>query len=141
MSTPTFPTVDSDGNALVPSSRSYESGDFPVKTYKAQNGSEVRILYGSNRTNMRLSLTYANIKDADAEQFLDHYIAVQGTFKTFVLGRFSDSQGSARGGWDGRRDSLGAETSGNAYRYEKAPQLAQVRPGISTVTVNLIGVL
>lgn len=141
MSTPVFPTVDSDGNGLVPSSRSYESGDFPVKTYKAQNGSEVRILYGSNRTNMKLSLTYANIKDADAEQFLDHYIAVQGTFKTFGIGVFDQNQGSARGGWDGRRDSLGAATSGNAYRYESAPQLVQVRPGVSTVTVNLIGVL
>ena len=141
MSTPSFPAIDSDGIALVPSSRSYESGDFPVKTYKAQNGSEVRILYGSNRTNMRLSLTYANIKDADAEQFLDHYIAVQGTFKTFELAPFAEYRGSARGGWSGRRDSLGAATSGNAYRYEKAPQLVQVRPGISTVTVNLIGVL
>lgn len=27
------------------------------------------------------------------------------------------------------------------YRYESAPQLTQVRPGVSTVTVNLIGVL
>ena len=27
------------------------------------------------------------------------------------------------------------------YRYERAPQLTQVRPGVSTVTVNLIGVI
>ena len=120
---------------LVPTSRSFESGDYPVKTFKAQNGSEVRILYGDKRTNMKLSLSYANITDAEAEQFLDHYDEVQGTFKTFTLSEL------ARGGWTGNKDALGAQTHGNDYRYEKPPQQVQVRPGISTVTVNLIGVL
>ena len=50
---------------LIPTSRSFEAGDYPVKTFKAQNGAEHRILYGSNRTNMKLSLTFANITDAD----------------------------------------------------------------------------
>ena len=137
----TFPTQDQDGNALVPTARSFEPGDFPVKTYKAQNGAEHRILYGSSRTNMKLSLTYANIKDADAEQFLDHYETMQGTFQTFVLGTLEDGTNPARGGWEGNNNALGAEASGNNYRYEGPPQLTQVRHGISTVTVNLIGVL
>ena len=36
-----------------------------------------------------------------------------------------------------------ASTSGTQakYRYEGPPQIAQVRPGVSTVTVNLIGVI
>ena len=132
-----FPTTDSIGRNLVPTARSFESGDFPVKTFKAQNGKETRILYGSNRTNMRLSLTYSNIPDADAELFLDHFHEVQGTFQTFGLGTVD----AARGGWEGNQDALGAQTYGNNYRYEKPPTVAQVRPGISTVTVNLIGVL
>ena len=136
-----FPIEDADGNALVPTARSFESGDFPVRTYKAQNGVEHRILYGSNRTNMKLSLTYANIKDVDAEKFLDHYDAVQGTFQTFGLRNHSDGTNPARGGWEGNKDALGADASGNDYRYEGPPQLTQVRHGISTVTVNLIGVL
>jgi hypothetical protein len=122
---------------LVPTSRSFESGDYPVKTFKAQNGKEHRILYGSNRTNMKLSLSYANITDANAELFLDHYDEVQGTFQTFNIGDLEES----RGGWKGNKDALGAGESGNNYRYEGPPQVAQVRPGISTVTVNLIGVL
>ena len=81
-----FPITKTNGGDLVPSARTFESGDYPVKTYRAQNGAEHRILYGSNRTNMKLSLTYANIQDADAELFLDHYDTVQGTFQTFVLG-------------------------------------------------------
>ena len=125
-----------DFPALVPTSRSFESGDYPVKTFKAQNGAEHRILYGSNRTNMKLSLTFANIADADAELILDHYDAVQGTFQTFGVGPTG-----VKLGWKGSGDAIGAATRGNNYRYESAPQMTQVRPGISTVTVNLIGVI
>ena len=121
--------------SLVPTSRSFESGDYPVKTFKAQNGAEHRILYGSNRTNMKLSLSYANITDANAELFLDHYDEVQGTFQTFAISK------DAREGWKGNADAIEATTQGNKYRYESPPQMTQVRPGISTVTVNLIGVM
>jgi len=136
----TFPITKTNGGDLVPSARSFESGDYPVKTYKAQNGAEHRILYGSNRTNMKLSLTYANIQDADAELFLDHYDLVQGTFQTFALGNINGFN-PTRGGWEGNNDALGAQTHGNNYRYEGPPQVAQVASGRSTVTVNLIGVL
>mgnify|MGYP003111075446 CR=1 FL=1 len=120
---------------LTPTSRSFESGNFPIKTFKSQSGAETRILYGSNRTNMKLQLTYANITDAEAEQFLDHYEEMRGTFDTFSIGN------PARGGWQGDKTALGAQNTGNRYRYERPPQLAQVRSGTSTVTVNLIGVL
>ena len=121
---------------LVPTSRSFDAGDYPVKTFKAQNGAEKRILYGSNRTNMKLSLSYANITDANAELFLDHYDEMKGTLTTFTIGR-----DFAKKGWEGSRDTIGAEASGNSYRYEGPPQMTQVRPGLSTVTVNLIGII
>jgi len=136
----TFPITKANGGDLVPSARTFESGDYPVKTYKAQNGAEHRILYGDKRTNMKLSLTYANILDADAELFLDHYDTVQGTFQTFSLGSINGVN-PTRGGWEGNKDALGAQAQGNDYRYEGPPQVAQVASGRSTVTVNLIGVL
>ena len=122
----TFPNI-------TPTSRTFEAGDYPVKTYRAQSGKEFRILYGTNRTEMKLSLAYENIKDSDAEMFLDHYDEMKGTFKTFEIASESLS------GWGGNDDAL--ETGSSAYRYAEAPQQTQVRPGISTVTVNLIGVL
>jgi len=121
---------------LVPTSRSFDAGDYPIKTFKSQNGAETRILYGSNRTNMKLSLSYANITDANAELFLDHYDEMKGTFTTFPVG-----QDTGKGGWKGNSDAIGANSHGNEYRYESAPQLTQVRPGVSTVTVSLIGVI
>jgi hypothetical protein len=121
---------------LIPTARTFDAGDFPVKVFKSQNGVEHRILYGSNRTNMKLSLTYANIPDYSAELFLDHYEEEQGTFGTFD---FMPS-GYAKG-WEGNTNELDAKTFGNKYRYEGPPKVVQVRSGISTVTVNLIGVL
>ncbi len=125
-----------DFPSLVPTSRSFDPGNYPVKAFKAQNGAEVRILYGSFRTNMKMQLSYANISDTEAELFLDHFDAMQGTFQTFVIGQLQET----KGGWKGRSSSLSA-IDANEYRYENPPQVAQVRPGISTVTVNLIGVL
>lgn len=119
---------------LIPTSRTFESGDYPVKTFKAQNGSEVRILYGTTRTNMKLSMTFANIPDSDAELILDHYDEVQGTYQTFVVGA------DVKKGWNGQNAAISARDNGNKYRYEGPPQQVQVRPGISTVTVSLIGV-
>ena len=120
---------------LVPTSRTFEPGNFPVKTYRSESGQETRILYGSTRTDLRMSLTYANIPDADAELFLDHYDEVQGTFKRFNI------RSRTKQGFEGDRDKLENRGEGVRYRYEGPPQLTQVREGISTVTVNLIGVL
>ena len=128
-----FPTLE-------PTSRTFDSGDYPVKKYQAQNGAEVRILYGSNRTNMKLSLSYANISDSNAELFLDHYDEMKGTYDTFDVASVNQND-RAKAGWEGNTDALGAGVSGARYRYEGPPQVSQVRPGISTVTVNLVGVL
>lgn len=119
---------------LVPSSRDYDGGDFPVRTYKSQSGVEARILYGSRRTGMTLSLSFDNVSDAQAEQFLDHYDETKGTYLTFTL------PAEVFAGWNGNRDAIDAAT-GNAWRYEEAPSVTNVRPNVSTVQVRLIGVL
>ena len=123
---------------LIPSSRQFDPGDWPVKTFKAQNGAEVRILYGSKRTGMTLQLTYDNIRDQDAEQFLDHFNDRKGTFLPF---HFSVALPAVRKGWAGSQDALGAGGAGNAWRYAEAPSVVNVRPGRSSVTVNLVGVI
>lgn len=119
--------------SLTPTSRQFDSGDYPMKTYSAQSGAEVRILYGSQRTKMKLGLSFENIADASAELFLDHFDEVKGGFSTFDLPE------EALKGWTGTAEALQASGS-NKWRYESPPQVASVRPGLSTVTVNLIGV-
>jgi len=124
-----FPTI-------TPSSRSFEAGDWPVKTFQSQNGTEVRILYGSRRTGMKLELSYQNISDSVAELFLSHYNEVQGTYGTFTL-----PQTGAKTGWTGDSNAIDAASSGNVWRYSQAPSIQSVKPGVSSVSIKLVGVL
>jgi len=119
--------------SLTPTSRQFETGDYPIKAFKSQSGAEVRILYGSQRTNMKLSLSYSNVSDANTELFIDHFDETKGTFSVF------DLPSEALAGWSGNSDALDASGS-NEWRYEAAPQVSSVRPGVSTVTVALVGV-
>jgi len=120
--------------SLQPTTRTYDGGDFPVRTYRAQSGAESRILYGSRRTGMKLDLAFENITDAQAEQFLDHYDETKGTYTTFTL------PASAFSGWSGNKDAIDAATA-NSWRYDGPPQVSNVRPGISSVQIKLVGVL
>ena len=119
---------------LRPTSRDFNPGDFAVKTYNAQSGSEVRILYGDTRTKMELALGYDNISDAQAEQFLTHYDETKGTFSTFLIPR------ETKAGWTADLGSIGAESAGNRWRYASPPQITAVKPGRSSVRVDLLSV-
>ena len=91
---------------------------------------------------MQLALSYKNISDTNAELFLDHFDEMKGTYTTFPLTTSSSNAlMGAKGGWEGNADALGADASGNAYRYASPPKVTQVKPGISNVQVNLVGVL
>jgi len=119
---------------LQPTSRDFSPGDWPIKRFNSQSGAEVRILYGSQRTNAKISLGYDNISDANAQLFLDDYAAQIGTLRTF------DLPDAVRTGWTGTAASLDAPT-GAKWRYESEPAVRAVRPGRSSVTVNLVAVI
>jgi hypothetical protein len=118
---------------LEPTSRDFKPGNFAVKTYNAQSGAEVRILYGDTRTKMELSLGYDNISDAQAEQFLTHYNETKGTFNTFAI------NSTTKAGWTGSAAAIDSGTA-NSWRYAETPQVTSVRPGRSSVRVSLVGV-
>ena len=118
---------------FAPSARNYQAGDWPVRTYSALSGAEVRIRYGNTRTGAKLSLSYSNITDSEAQQFLSHYNETEGTFRRFSLPT------TALAGWRGSTSALSPGGSGAAYRYAGPPQITNVRPGVSNVSVELIG--
>jgi hypothetical protein len=121
--------------ALAPTARSYQPGDWPVKTYATLSGAEVRIRYGNQRTGGKLSLSYGNIPDSQAAQFLNHYLETEGTFRTFSV------PGTTSTGWSGSASAFSPGGSGAAYRYAGPPEITSVRPGVSNVSVELIGVV
>lgn len=119
---------------LQPTSRNFDPGNYPVKTFQAQSGAEIRILYGSKRVKQSLSLSYENITDSQAEQFVTHFDDVLGTYETFSL------PSAVRAGWGATASTLDA-VAGAAWRYDNPPEITSVKPGISTVQVSLVAVL
>lgn len=116
--------------SLTPTGRQVTSGDFPSKKFNSQSGAEIRILYGSRRVNAVLNLSYANVTDANAELFIDDYNDQLGTFRTFTL------PAAVFEGWSGTASKIDAP-SGTQWRYDRAPQIQSVRPGISSVKLTL----
>lgn len=119
---------------LQPTGRNFDPGSYPVKTFKAQSGAESRILYGSKRVDQALSLSYDNITDSQAEQFVTHFDEVRGSYETFTL------PSAVRAGWAASAATIDAVT-GAAWRYDAAPTITSVKPGVSSVQVKLVGVL
>ena len=133
---------------FVPSGRKYTPPSWPVKAFNAQNGSEVRILYGDQPSRAEYQLSYSNLSDTDAEQFVEHFRAVKGTFEQFPLGSPGTTPGanldeqSAKGGWAGDPANFGkGPANSSAWRYDGPPQLDSVRRGVTSVTVTLIAAL
>jgi len=124
--------------SLAPTSRAYDAGDFPVKAYKAQNGSEIRYLYGNKRTGMQLQLSYENIPDSSAKDFVAHYHEMYGTYEVFTFE--PNGAGHPKDGWEDEVKWIGAGFWGSQWRYAGPPTVTAVYPGISTVTVKLVGV-
>lgn len=128
----TFPTI-------APTSRSFGGGDFPIKTFTSNSGKQLRILYGNRRSNRTIELTYENVTDDQAYEFIDDYDQQTGTFQQI---NFTQAQEDAIfSGWTAaqRQQILGRPEI--QWRYAEAPQITAVRRGRSTVTVRLVGVV
>jgi hypothetical protein len=150
---PNYPIYDDwdasvDGNPFdlyAPTSRQWTTGAFPIKSFQAQNGAEIRILYGNTLTGKKMTLTYANVTNDVAEHFIRHYVAMRGSFTQFV---FDDTnQDGVRAGWDldpnddsVTKPGVGARSWGMKWRYAEEPQIQAVYRGVSTITINLIAV-
>ena len=117
--------------SLVPTSREFAPGDWPIKRFNSQSGSEISILYGNQRTNAKLSFTYENISDTAAQQFFTDYDAQFGTLRTFNL---------PADVLTGTAVAMQAP-AGTQWRYDAEPQVRSVRPGRSSVTVTLVAVI
>ena len=120
---------------LVPTSRGFDVGDYPVKVFKAQSGAEVRILYGSKRTGMKMELSYENVSDSQADDFVAHFDEALGSYGTFML------PSAVTKGWSGLSTAIDATNTGSQWRYAEPPQITNVRPGRSSVQIKLIGAL
>ena len=121
---------------IIPTSRTYKPGKLPETRFEARNGSVSLISYGQNFVNAELTLNFANINDGRAMQILQHYAQVLGD--DYVV---FDSNAGFQGM---NAELVGSIESGSGllrWRYNDAPQVTSVYPGVSSVQIQFIGLL
>ncbi len=123
--------------ALIPSSRSYTPGVFPEQQFQAQNGAVVRVRYGNQRYSSSLSLTFANITDANAALILQNFVDVMDddNYAEFTTSNVAAGVSTDLVPWIRETNSL------LKWKYAEPPSVTSVKPGLSTVTCEFIGEL
>lgn len=125
---------------IIPSSRSYTPGSYPQTEFIAQNGAKTVIRYGNKKVDAKLSLGFTNITDEQANEILDLYENINSDYD-FIFFRIQN----AMKGLDStalRKKMI--ENNGGfnlRYRFDSAPTVTSVRPGISNVQCKFVACL
>jgi len=122
-----------DFPALKPTSRSFQLGQYPIKTYRALSGAVVRRSFGNRPFGYTLELEFANVPEATVNSICDHYNGQGGGTLGFTVpkevfaGYSSTLQGKVR------------TPAGIEWLYVEPPSVTSVIKDISSVTVRLVG--
>ena len=119
--------------ALKPSSRSYSPGQLPIRQYRTLSGAVWKRAFSNTRSGHAISLEFANLPDAKAEQIVAHYDSMGGSFYRFTL------PGEIFAGMSSGLTSRMQAPANVEWAYASEPQLQSVHPGVTTVKVELIG--
>jgi hypothetical protein len=117
---------------LTPTARSWVAGQLPMQAFVGMAGNEMRVVTGNQMVGQGLSLTFANLLEADANLIVAHYNGQLGGFMAF------EAPAEVFAGWGSGQ--ISSKPAGNRWRYAGAPNMAFVAPGIVTVTVDLLAV-
>ena len=122
-----------DFPALRPTARSFQLGQYPVKTYRAMSGAVVRRSFGNKAFGYTLELEFANVSEATVGTIIGHYNGQQGD----TLG-FSIPVELFAGYSDSLQDRF-ARSIELEWLYAEPPSISSIIKGISTATVKLVG--
>lgn len=124
----------------VPTSRNYTLGEFPTDYHWITRGNEAVIQRGNRMSSTQFKLDYANITDKEAMDFITHFNTFAGTSNLFELTHTNGKEGP----FEGLDVITGGQGKGlwlkGLWRYKEAPKVTGIRPGISSVRIELIRV-
>ena len=133
---------------ITPSQRVYTPGTFPQNEFQGLNGAVTILQYGAKTVDSKLEMTFQNITDAEANDILDNYEAVNGGRDDFGRQDYVELPDSNEGAVKGVEDKtlrlqMAERQSGQKlrYRYASPPVITSTFPGRSTVQVSLRGYL
>jgi hypothetical protein len=118
--------------AIAPNALRFRAPEFPVRSNTSLSGVVSRRIFGNRGSRSTLDLTFDNISDQLAAQFLDAWNLAKGTLEILTV---SSTTFSGAG-----TDLLGYISDGGdqlAWHFAEAPEVQRVKPGLSSVTVRL----
>ena len=119
--------------ALKPTARSFQLGQYPVKTYRAMSGAVVRRSFGNKAFGYTLDLEFANVPEATVNTIIDHYNGQQGGTLGFLL------PSQPLFGYSSALQARVIDFPNIEWLYAEPPGISSVIKDISTVTVKLVG--
>lgn len=117
---------------VTPSSMDFTAPEFPIKTNTSLSGVVSRRAFGNRGSRAVLSLSFDNLPDATAVEFLNSWKLAKGQLESLSLpsivfnGADSDLSSYLSNGGDAL-----------IWHFSEPPQLQRVKPGISSVRVVL----
>ena len=122
-----------DFPALKPTARSFQLGQYPIKTYRAMSGVVLRRSFGNKPFGYTLDLEFANVPEATVNLIIDHYNTQGGGTLGFVIPT------AVFQGYTGTLQGKVRTAAGIEWLYSEPPSVSSVIKGISSVTVRLVG--
>jgi len=118
--------------ALTPTAMDFTAPEFPVKSSTSISGVVTRRIFGNRGSRSTLQLSFDNITDASAVQFLDAWNASRGQLDAVTVPSVV---------FDGASAALVSYVSdggdGLIWHFAAPPQVQRVKPGISSVRISL----
>lgn len=122
-----------DFPAITPTSREFQLGQFPVKTYRALSGAVIRRSFGNKAFGHTLSLQFENVSETVVNAIIDHYNGQGGGTLGFAL------PAEVFSGYSNDLRSRAQNPAGIEWLYAEPPSIETIRRDRSTITVNLVG--
>jgi hypothetical protein len=113
--------------ALIPSTRTFSPGVFPLSVFASSTGAEIRVRHGDQRATATLALSFLAASEADLILIRDHYLASNGNFDSFSLPLETLSA----------FDPDDLQVTGFSWRYVETPAVEEVGCSKFNITVKL----
>jgi len=119
--------------SYIPARRNFTPGIFPQKTFRTLGGTIARRTFGSVAYGAKLELQFTNITDDKVQAIIAHY-----QYQTQRNQRFQLPDTVVAGMNASLATSVKA-VSTLRWEYESPPAIESIFPGISVVSLTLIG--
>jgi hypothetical protein len=122
-----------DFPALKPTARSFQLGQYPVKSYRAMSGAVVRRSFGNKPYGYTLELEFANVPEATVNSICDHYNGQGGGTLGFTV------PAAVFSGYSSTLQSKVRTPAGIEWLYVEPPSIRSELRDRSSISVKLVG--